>query len=420
MTRAPVRTASSLSIAVLVAALLPSATASADPIKDALDRAMLFIQKGQNADGGYGPFGDAARVENASDVGITAFVIYAIACHPRNFKAVDGPFLSRAVDYLLRHQQPDGGFYHPKDPVLQNYRTCVALMALVKLDRVKYADAIRRARNYVIAEQRDERKRFDKNQHLGYGSVGHSGSLRGDLSNAAFSAEAMQLAGLSASEPFWKKLELFVSRCQNHSSLDPLVKKAGIGTTSDYGFRYAPNDTRGPKDSLDDGSAAFSSYGTMTYQGLKSLLYANVKKSDPRVQGAFQWLSKNFTVTENPGMKMPQNPTAGLQGLFYYYHTMSKTLQLYGEPVLTDGRGVQHNWAQELSQHLLKLQKPGGFWKNNSGRWWEDLPTLDTSYAMIALSVCREELARQKKEAAAGSKKSAAAPEENTSKREQK
>ena len=62
MTRAPVRTASSLSIAVLVAALLPSATASADPIKDALDRAMLFIQKGQNADGGYGPFGDAARV----------------------------------------------------------------------------------------------------------------------------------------------------------------------------------------------------------------------------------------------------------------------------------------------------------------------------------------------------------------------
>jgi len=43
----------------------------------------------------------------------------------------------------------------------------------------------------------------------------------------------------------------------------------------------------------------------------------------------------------------------------------------------------------------MKLQGPDGHWQNTSGRWWENLPTLDTAYAMIALSLCRDDLARQ-------------------------
>ena len=370
---------------------------AAGPLEDALDGAVKFLAAGQNADGGYGPFGADSRVENASDVGITAFVVFAIARHPRGYATVDGPFLSRAVDFLLSHQQPDGGFYHPKDPVLTNYRTCVALLALVELDRVAYAEQIRRARDFVIAQQRDERIRYTAEEHLSFGSVGHSGALRGDLSNAAFAAEAMFAAGLSASEPFWKKLDTFVSRCQNSPEVDPLLRKSGIGTTGNYGFRYAPNDTRGPKESLDDGSIAYSSYGSMTYQGLKSLLYANVSKDDPRVRGAFEWISRTFTVKENPGMGAPGDPRAGLQGLFYYYHAMAKSLSVYGEPIIEDERGVRHDWARELSAHLIQLQRPGGYWQNTSGRWWEDLPTLDTAYAMLALSICGEEIARREK-----------------------
>ena len=68
--------------------------------------------------------------------------------------------------------------------------------------------------------------------------------------------------------------------------------------------------------------------------------------------------------------------------------------------------GVKHDWAAELSRQLLSLQKKGGYWQNDSGRWWEDLPTLDTSFAMIALSTCRQEQGRQ-------AKASRSAPEES-------
>ena len=94
-------------------------------------------------------------------------------------------------------------------------------------------------------------------------------------------------------------------------------------------------------------------------------------------------------------MRTPADPKAGLQGLYYYYHTMAKTLSVYGESILVDSKGVKHNWAAELSDHLMKLQGPDGHWQNTSGRWWENLPTLDTAYAMIALSLCRDDLARQ-------------------------
>ena len=94
-------------------------------------------------------------------------------------------------------------------------------------------------------------------------------------------------------------------------------------------------------------------------------------------------------------MRTPGNPKAGLQGLFYYYHTMAKTLSVYGESVLVDSKGAKRIWAAELSDHLMKLQAEDGHWKNTSGRWWENLPTLDTAYAMIALSLCRDDLSRQ-------------------------
>ncbi len=392
------RPATRLACAVLVITSVSWAVRApaADDAKSSLDRAMQYLAASQNADGGYGPFGKAARVKNASDVGITGFVIYAMACHPRRYAAVDGPFLSRAVDYLLSHQQPDGGFYDPRDPALLNYRTSVAMMALVRLDRVMYADAIRKAQKFILAQQRDEKGNYLKSDHLSYGSVGHSGAIRGDLSNAAYAAEAMHESGLSVSEPFWKRLEVFVTRCQNVPKVDPLLKRSGIGTTSDYGFRYAPNDTRGPRESLDDGSTAYSSYGSMTYQGLKSLLYARVSRDDPRVKEAFRWISKRFSVRENPGMASPKNPRAGLQGLFYYYHTMAKTLSVYGEAEIVDGKGVRHDWAAELSAHLVAMQKADGHWVNSTGRWWEDLPTLDTAYAMITLGICYEETLKRK------------------------
>jgi squalene-hopene/tetraprenyl-beta-curcumene cyclase len=52
-------------------------------------------------------------------------------------------------------------------------------------------------------------------------------------------------------------------------------------------------------------------YGTMTYAGLLSLIYAEVKADDERVKAAVDWLSRHFTIDENPGQ--------GAQGFYYYY-----------------------------------------------------------------------------------------------------
>lgn len=387
--RSLLRGALALGIVFLVA--VPS---NADPIKDALDRGATFLASQQNPDGGYGPYSPRSRVPNASDVGITSFVLYAFASHPRGYTPEDGPFISRAIDYLLSKQQPDGGFYDPRDPVLQNYRTCVALMALSRLDRVRYRDAIAKARRFVKSLQLDESRSYSGDRHLSYGAVGYGGGLRGDLSNTAYAAEALYVSGEATASPFWKRLESYVANCQNSTKVSPLLERAGIGTTGDWGFRYAPNDTRGPIESV-DGDRVFSSYGTMTYQGLKTLLYAQVSRSDERVRKAFEWISRNFTVTENPGIATKDDPAAGKQGLFYYYHTMAKALAAYGEPVVVDAKGTKHRWADVLSRHLVRIQHAEGYWVNTSDRWWENLKELDTSFAMVALATCREELRRE-------------------------
>jgi squalene-hopene/tetraprenyl-beta-curcumene cyclase len=106
-----------------------------------------------------------------------------------------------------------------------------------------------------------------------------------------------------------------------------------------------------------------------------------------------KWIANNYTLDENPGM--------GAQGLYYYYFLFAQAMQLYGEPFITDAGGVRHNWAQELADKLLSLQKEGRSWTNEADRWGESDPILCTSYAVKALSICHEELTKRKEAAKA-------------------
>ena len=117
----------------------------------------------------------------------------------------------------------------------------------------------------------------------------------------------------------------------------------------------------------------------MTYAGLLSLIYANLKKDDERIKAAYEWLSKNYTLEENPGMKQ--------QGLYYYYHTMAKALSVYGVDLLETPDKKQIDWRKELTIKLIEKQKPNGSWVNDSGRWWENDPILVTSYALTTLNI---------------------------------
>src|SRR5205807_665984 len=97
----------------------------------------------------------------------------------------------------------------------------------------------------------------------------------------------------------------------------------------------------------------FPGYGSMTYAGIKSMIYCGVSKDDPRVQKAYEWIQKHYTVDENPGM-----PKAHSQwGLYYYYHTMAKCLSLLGIDEVVDAEGRKHDWRADITAALARPQR---------------------------------------------------------------
>ena len=124
----------------------------------------------------------------------------------------------------------------------------------------------------------------------------------------------------------------------------------------------------------------------MTYSGLKSMIYAGLTKNDPRVKAAVHWIRKNYDLKNNPGM--------GDAGLYYYYHTFAKALDVLEIDEIEDAKGVKHDWRRELTEELARRQKDDGSWVNTNGQWMESDPNLATAFALLALSYCRPPTAR--------------------------
>ena len=113
---------------------------------------------------------------------------------------------------------------------------------------------------------------------------------------------------------------------------------------------------------------------------LLSFIYAQLEKNDPRVQAAYEWIIKHYTLEENPGL--------GMQGLYYNYHTMAKALAIFGEEKIpVKGRTESVEWRKELLEKLIEIQKGDGYWVNENGRWWESDPVLVTAYAALAMEI---------------------------------
>ena len=126
-------------------------------------------------------------------------------------------------------------------------------------------------------------------------------------------------------------------------------------------------------------------YGSITYAGFKSYVYAQLDRDDPRVVAAKEWIERHFTLDRNPGMPEGMDQ----QGLFYMYMTMGRALDAWGTTFIETPDGSV-DWANALIDAVTQRQREDGAWVNDADRWMEGDPNLVTAYALIALQSARD------------------------------
>lgn len=427
---------------------------------------------------------------------ITGLALQGLLANPD--ASMTDPAISRAVGFILSHQQENGGIY---DRVLPTYNTAISLAALARVPNPddKVTAAIAKAQAYLktlqfgegaVAYESGESARVVTKDDPFYGAWGYGNHGRPDLSNSSFAIEALHASGLPENDAAYQRALVFLRRCQM------LDLPSGEGNDMPYakgsiqgGFVYATSENKdsvgsgqsfageiaeslsgppgvsvsftltpgadgkpraltraqcserlglhkhvlasgggsaefivlhGPglsagkssafevrastadpmaasefvlaafRDEVDPASIAATpvphwqgesrlrAYGSMSYSGFKSYLYAGLSPSDPRVKAAQGWIAQNYTLQENPGV--------GTDGLYYYFLVFSRALRAAGlDTVPSPDGGTPRDWRSDLVTRLRGLQQADGSFKPVDDRWMENDPVLITAYSLIAL-----------------------------------
>jgi squalene-hopene/tetraprenyl-beta-curcumene cyclase len=343
----------------------------------AIDRAVTYLKTHQRPDGSW---------SNRQYPALTALPIWALAVHGR----LDEATRERGVKFLLDHAHENGAIFADpeedrKGGGLPTYNTAISMVALHLSGAPGVTPTVLKARRFVASSQ-----------HLGgdiyHGGFGYDSTTKrayADLSNTVIALEALALTRSvedqrPAGEP---KVEIdraaavdFIQRTQNRPESNP-SPSVSDDPKDRGGFFYQPDKTMSASTTNAAGVVKFSSYGSMTYAGLLSFIYADVSPQDPRVRSAYDWAIRHWTLEENPGM--------GAEGQFYFYNTLSKGMNIMGQDLIPRPDGSTLHWRREVVKKLINLQQMDpdgtGHWRNRTSRWMEGDPILVTSYSLIAL-----------------------------------
>lgn len=367
------------------AADVPTSQATYDKARAAMQRGLAYLAKMQSPNGAFFESKEVAPTDmeprkRAASVAVTAMALKAFVQAGELAPKDAGAKARASIDRVLGDEKTlalvtNGG--------VGNYvMSCVAS----GLSAVGDADA-RAGAERAIAWLRASQ--WDDGEGLGattdwYGGAGYGNGKRPDLSNTQMMVEAMHDAGVSPDDPAMQRALAFVARTQNRKASNPAGwAQNGSG---DGGFVYSPANGGESFASEDAGEGRYGeklatkslrSYGSMTYAGYKSLLYAGLSSEDPRVKDALAWIAANFTFAENPGL--------GQQGYFYYTHAMSRAMHASRLDSITDAKGAARDWRAELVDALVARQSESGSWKNGTPRWEEASEELATIYSVLAL-----------------------------------
>jgi squalene-hopene/tetraprenyl-beta-curcumene cyclase len=358
--------------------IILSDTSFKNEVQRAIDRGLDWLKADQNTNGWW---------STPDHPALTALPIMAFKGDPSK-RLQQADFLKKAYAHILKSAKPNGAIYTTNLPT---YNTSLAMLALVAANDRAYDPVLRKARAFLVGLQTDlgEKGKADDvfDGGIGYGTkYEHS-----DMGNTLQALEALyhtrHLAddsSVGAKDLNWAAAIHFLQNCQNLSSHNR-QQWVSDDPKNKGGFVYYPGHSMaGGETNTATGRVALRSYGSISYGGLLSYIYADLKRDDPRVSAVEDWLRRNYTLEENPGM--------GPQGLYYYFHTQAKALTALGvkDFELADGRKV--NWRRQLASRLMDLQKRDGSWANDNSRWWEKDPVLVTSYAILALELVQRGL----------------------------
>lgn len=334
-------------------------------VRPALDHAVDYLRTARNDDGSFG--------DGEMKVALTAMVVAGLL----QSEAVPDtdPLVTGGFELLESKVKQDGSIDVGRGGTYV-MSVCVMTFSLGNKDK-KYQETIDRTVAFLKGAQFDESEGV-KQDDSRYGGMGYGGPSRPDLSNTAYMLDALRAAGVAEDDPAYQRAVVFIRRCQNLSGEGandlPIGEKINDG-----GFFYTPVPGGGGRGEEGDAAATggLRSYGSMTYAGLKSFLYAGVEADDFRVKAAYDWVKKHYSVDENPGQ--------GDAGLYYYYHTFAKALAALGVDEVIDAEQKSHDWRRDLVEAIVQRQNEDGSWTNKNRRWMEDDPRLATAFALLSL-----------------------------------
>lgn len=348
-------------------------------LRASIDRGVLWLMANQNSNGWW---------STSDQPAVTALALTALNREPSGRFVRSRPSeLNRAYDFLLGSVRPDGSIHRSG---LANYNTALSLVALATAEDPNFLPVIRNARAYLASSQIDmgEPGKLDTpfDGGVGYGSkYQHS-----DMNNTLTAIEAMRWsesalpkdapAGSPASPDLdWKAVVNFLQNCQNLPEVNPDPRVSREASDRGGFFYYPGHSMAGATTNAVTGKVSLRSYGTISYGGLLSYIYARVGKDDARVVAVMDWLRKHYTLEENPGM--------GQQGYYYYLHLMTKALTAARVDTIRMDDGTEVAWREAVARRLLELQQPDGSWVNETPRWWESDKVLVTSYVLLSLEM---------------------------------
>jgi squalene-hopene/tetraprenyl-beta-curcumene cyclase len=375
-----------------------AAPATREVARTMADKAIAFLKAKQDVSGGW-----AVTPNQPTFPAISGLVLQGMLMH--DGVTIKDDAVARGVGFILSKKQADGGLY---DRILPVYNTAICLTALSKVDTPEARAAIKPAQEFlkglqygegavVIEGDKESPQRVAQTDPF-YGGWGYGNRGRPDLSNTAFAIEALRVSGVEQDDAAFHRALVFIERCQMHHSVNRMEYAQG---SMQGGFIYSTSENKDNvgvgqsfakasmiEETLSDGTRAsrLRAYGSMTYAGFKSYAYAGLSPTDPRVQLAMDWISRNYTLNENPG--------AGEDGMYYYYLVFARALGAANQKTINvvgdGGKMLPRDWKADLVETLSRMQNADGGFRSVNKRWMEDNDVLITAYALIAL----EEAAR--------------------------